>query len=127
MALLFVTLSVTVIWAMIRLFLGFLSFTFPEQFARMLTLTRHLPNPPNPRSNPFILLCGARRIALNILILLFAYEGKTTIVGTIMFCSVPIAMVDAVVTYGYGRREDAWVHGVGGCVIAILASRLTNG
>ena len=113
---------ITTLFSVTRLMLALTAFTDPSSYATVVGF------PPPPPPNGFIPFSAARNIGLDLVILIFSYQGEWRHVSTVLFCTVPVALLDAAVTWRFAtQRSKAWVHVLGTCGIACLAWALKKG
>ena len=83
---------------------------------------------PKGLPNAFIPFSAARSIGLDLVVLKFSYQGNSCSMSTVLFCMVPVALLDAAVTWRFATQKSyAWVHFLGSFGIAGLAWALTSG
>ena len=115
--------TIAALVSLARLSLAFTAFTSPTFHSKLLGF-------PDPKGvlNAFIPFSAARSIGLDLVVLAFSYQGKSRSVSTVLFCMLPVAALDAAVTWRFGARKSlAWVHILGSFGIAGLAWTLASG
>ncbi|KAK3170022.1 hypothetical protein OEA41_009407 [Lepraria neglecta] len=111
--------TMTVLFSFVRLGASLGAFISPLAFADMLGFCLIAPAYSTQTSYAFIPLFAARNMALDVAILVFSYQQAWDVVGTLVFCTVPVGIADALVTWTMGKpRGKVWVHAIGTCGIA---------
>ncbi len=115
--------TIATVVSLTRLAAAITAFTTPTFHSKMLGFPdlKGLPN-------AFIPFSAARGIGLDLVVLTFSYQRDWRSVSIVLFCMVPVACLDAAVTWRFAPQKSyGWVHFLGSFGIAGLAWALKGG